>query len=671
MIGILTEKPSAKRNFSKALGGDKGKFNGEDYIIVNALGHLYTLKDPELQVPEEVSAKYKSWKIENLPWNHKEFKWEYSTSKGAPEILKEIKTVLSKCDEICIATDIDPTGEGDLLAGEIIFELKLNKKNLTRMEFVDESPKSLQKAFVNRRKIVDFEKDLNYQKALFRSKWDFLSMQFTRVATGLAPGRAVIRQGRLKSTMVYLTGEALEKAEGYEKIPFFQNRFIDENKVVYTNPKEKEYDKKEDVPNTYKPSKVVLDKKTMKKTPPPKLIDLAKLSSMLAPRGYDSKEVLATYQKMYQDGYLSYPRTADKNITHEQFKEMLPIADQIAKVMGLDAKLLVHKKPRPTHVKDEGSHGANRPGLKVPKSLEDLKKYGRAALPIYTTLARNYLAMLCADYEYENQTGHIEDYPAFKGSTNVPKFLGWKEIFNFEEEEEETTAGLGTLGKPFVFEGYPPKPPTPTMSWLMKQLEKYNVGNGSTRTSTFSEVTSTTAKYPLMISEKGKLSLTPYGKVSHSLLKGTKIGDVKTTESVLDAMDKIGAGETKLIEEKLKEIAELLAHDIGVMRENAKGLEGIPYEKKEYKQVEKETFTSKSGKEISFKKEWGGHTFTEEEIELLTQGKEITIKGLKNKRGKLYSATGKLKQQDFKGKKFWGFKMEVYQENGKDPVKFD
>ena len=41
MIGILCEKPSAAKNFSKALGGMNGSYNGEHYLIVNAVGHLY------------------------------------------------------------------------------------------------------------------------------------------------------------------------------------------------------------------------------------------------------------------------------------------------------------------------------------------------------------------------------------------------------------------------------------------------------------------------------------------------------------------------------------------------------------------------------------------------------------------------------------------------------
>lgn len=667
MIGILTEKPSAKRNFIKALGGERGTFNGEKYVIVNALGHLYELKDPKLQVDESLQRKYSSWSLNNLPWNYDDFKWEYKVSQGGQKYLKQIKDELKKCDEIVIATDIDPTGEGDLLAAEIIFEQKLDKKKLTRMEFTDESKKSLQEAFKNRRPIPDLSKDLNYQKALFRSKWDFLSMQFTRIASNVSPVRGVIRQGRLKSAMVYLVGEQLKLHEDYEEIPFFQNRFKDENGIIYTSNKEEKYDSKNDVPNKYKESDVVVDSKTIKKTPPPKLIDLARLSSMLAPRGYSSAEVQATYQKMYQEGYLSYPRTEDKNITHEQFKEMLPLVDEIAKLVNVDVSKLTHRKPRPTHVKNSGSHGANRPGTRVPKDLKELSRFGRSAIPIYTLLAKNFLAMFGEDYEYEHQKGHIKDYPQFKGTANIPKYMGWKEIFSDDEKDEnEKELGLGKRGKPFIHKGFPPKPAAPTQGWLMKQLEKYSVGSGATRNSTFTEIVNPKSKYPLMNSDRGRLSLTIYGIVSHQLLKGTKIGDVGTTEEVLKIMKEIGKGKTELAERELHNVAKLVEHDLRVMRENSKDLK-LP----EYKKVEKETMKTADGKEISFKKEWGGHKFTEEEIEKLSNGETITIKGLKNKRGKKYNATGNIQEQTFKGRKFWGFKMIEYHEEGKDPVKFD
>lgn len=655
----------------KALGGESGTYNGEEFVIVNALGHLYQLDSPEKQVSKDLSGSYADWDLSNLPWDYNDLQWNYKMNKGAQKHLREIKNKLKDCDEIVIATDVDPTGEGDLLAGEIILKQGLDKKKLSRMDFTDESVKTLQQAFVDRRPVPKLEDDLNYQKALFRSKWDFLSMQFTRIATNVSPAHGVIRQGRLKSTMVSLAGGAIDKLANYEKIPYFQNRFIDENKVIYTNPAAKKYPNKKDVPTDFKESEVIIDKVEMKKTPPPMMVDLARLSSMLAPKGYEAEEILNTYQKMYEEDILSYPRTSDKKIKYSQFDELLLVAHKIAEIVGVDPGKLTHREPRKTHISEKATHGANRPGPSVPKDLDSLKRFGRAAIPIYTLLARNFLAMLFEDYEYERQIGYIKDYPKFTGSTNVPKVMGWKEVFSTDDIEDEVSLGLGKLGKPFVHEGFPPKPPAPTMGWLMRQLEKHNVGNGSTRTSTYSEVTSKRDKYALMKSDKGRITMTSYGEISKQLLKGTKIGNVKTSEEVLSAMDEIGEGNTDLIEEKLNEVQDLINHDLKVMRENAKSIE-LPdgLEPPKFARAPRETMKNEKGKEISFKKEWGGHKFTEEELGQLSSGESITIDGLKNRHGKKYSAKGKIVEQEFKKNKFWGFKMTEYTEEGKDTVVF-
>lgn len=62
-VGILTEKPSAARNFAAALGGMTGTFDGTEYVIVNARGHLLELKDPSAMVPSSLTEQYKSWEL--------------------------------------------------------------------------------------------------------------------------------------------------------------------------------------------------------------------------------------------------------------------------------------------------------------------------------------------------------------------------------------------------------------------------------------------------------------------------------------------------------------------------------------------------------------------------------------------------------------------------------
>lgn len=656
MLGILCEKPSQGRNFAKALGGASGTYNGEPYIIVAARGHLYEFDDPEKQVSNALSADYKSWQLDKLPWDEHDFQWKYKKKKDADDTLKTIKANLSKCDEICIATDVDPTGEGELLAWEILDQLNLAPKKWSRMYFVDESAKEVTKAFKSRKQLQSMISDPDYVKAFFRARWDYLSMQFTRIATKCGDGKSVLRQGRLKSHMIVLVGDALKALAAYKKIPYYQNRFKDENGVVYTNPDEKNYPKKEDVPKSYKQSDVVLDGKEIKYTHPPKMLDLAALSARLAPKGYKAKQVQNVYQKMYEAQVVSYPRTEDKVITPEQFDELLPLVDNIAKVVGVDPALLTHRTPRSTHVKTGGAHGANRPGTNVPKSMDDLLKYGDCAPDIYELLARNYLATLAEDYEYESQKGHVKDYPDFKGSVAIPKKQGWKAIYNSgdDTDDDDNAVGIGTVASPFVHEGFPPKPPTPTMKWLMAQLEKRDVGTGATRTSTYAEVTSDTTKFPLMKDTKGKITLTQYGEMSYYLLPNTNIGSLDITERLMADMREIAAG-TKDPEACLHDIQRMVKEDIITMQKNGEIM------RKELKVMSGSTDVERyegtwNGQTVKFKKEWSGHKFTDDECARLCNGEEIEIEAVSAKTGKSFKCKGKLEEQEYNGRTFVGFK---------------
>ena len=58
-IVIVTEKPSAAKNFAQALGGVAGTYKGENYLITHLRGHLYEYVEPEKQVPASLSAQYR------------------------------------------------------------------------------------------------------------------------------------------------------------------------------------------------------------------------------------------------------------------------------------------------------------------------------------------------------------------------------------------------------------------------------------------------------------------------------------------------------------------------------------------------------------------------------------------------------------------------------------
>lgn len=657
MIGILTEKPSAMRNFEKALGASSathsGTFNGESYMLTCARGHLYSFVPPEAQVDKSLRDRYKSWNVENLPWDEKDFKWTYEPNTGVQKELSQIKKVLSQCDEIVIATDDDPTGEGELLAWEILSELKLRPKKWSRMYFEDESVKELQKSFKNRKAIASMHSDKDYIKAFYRARWDFLSMQWTRIATKVGDGKSVLREGRLKSAMVLLVGDQLKAVAAYKKIPYYQNRFKDENGIVYISANEPSYPKKEDVPKNYHDSDVIIDDKSMKSTVPPKMLDLAGLASRLSHK-YPSKLVSDVYQKMYEAQIVSYPRTEDKVISPEQFNDLLPLVDSIAAVVGVDPKLLTHRTPRSTHVKTGQAHGANRPGTTVPKSLADLAKFGTCAADIYQLLATNYLATLAEDYEYEFQKGHLADYPDFKGTASVPKKQGWKAVYSDEDIADDDAKGLGIRAKPFIHEGFPPKPTAPTMKWLMKQLEKYDVGTGATRVTTYSEITDSKTRWPILKDTRGKITMTEYGNMSYRLLPGTNIGSLAMTEQLYADMKDIANGK-KNPESCLADIQRMIREDIIIMKQNGEAMrKELNIMSSSNNDVERYEGTW-NGQSVKFKRVWSGHTFTDDECEKLCNGEEIEIEAVSAKTGKSFKCRGVLAEQEFKGKTYVGF----------------
>lgn len=678
---IITEKPSARKNFEKALGGKTGHFLDFDYELTNLRGHVMQLKGPEHQVPKELQEKLLSWKLEHLPWDLDQFAWKntYIKSKNlrtgklesTKALLDGIKQQAQKADAIIIATDNDPSGEGELLAWEAIQAIRWQGQVL-RVDFMDESSKSIQKAFTKLRDVSDPTQDGALLMGMARSRWDFASMQLTRIATKGAEKQGyklLSRQGRLKSAMIYKVYEQEQAIKNYQRIPFFEARYKDDKGNVYA----RDVKGLDVIPFRYLNADDAQQEMTSgqypligtpeissdieKRQTPPKLLDLSSLSAVLAKEGFKAKEVLVTYQKMYEAQIVSYPRTEDRTITPEQFNEMLPKVDEIAQVVQVDSNLLTHRIARKTHVKEEGAHGANRPGVVIPTSLTSLQKFGSSGPRIYEVLAKNFLAMLAEDYIYRQIKAKITEAPIFVTVINIPVKLNWKLVYQDEDAKQETlaTTGIGHSANMFVHEGQNPKPQQPTWQWLKTFLEKYDIGTGATRTSTFSELSS--GKNAYFIDTKGKIKLTNEGAISAYLVKGTFIANPSITKRVFDIFKEIGRKETTLAYAQ-NSLNMTIKNDMPIILQNAASL-ADHFEKpaKRTKRVKpKEKITglfAPTNQEVSFNTKWGKHTFTAGEIADLLAGKEIDIHG--SGKTRTYTYRGKLQHYTYKGKQTFGF----------------
>ncbi len=70
---IITEKPSVAQEFARILrvsGRNDGYIENNEYVITWCVGHLV-----EMVYPEEYDEKYKRWKLEDLPFLPRDYKY--------------------------------------------------------------------------------------------------------------------------------------------------------------------------------------------------------------------------------------------------------------------------------------------------------------------------------------------------------------------------------------------------------------------------------------------------------------------------------------------------------------------------------------------------------------------------------------------------------------------
>jgi len=112
---VITEKPSVARDIVAALGGfkeEEGYWEGEEFVVTFAVGHLF-----ELLEPEDLDPKYKRWTLDTLPIIPERF--EIKAKKEHTDRLKTIKGLLKRDDLSGLVNACDAGREGELIFREI------------------------------------------------------------------------------------------------------------------------------------------------------------------------------------------------------------------------------------------------------------------------------------------------------------------------------------------------------------------------------------------------------------------------------------------------------------------------------------------------------------------------------------------------------------------------
>lgn len=668
MITIINEKSSQASDFAKALGGMSGTLPSnstlanEPYQIVYAAGHLYEYKDlPDmLDVADDSEKKtYTSWDYHDLPFNRHAITWSkhlnpHTLGKGAATYMRSIKAALAKSDACVIATDLDPSGEGNLLGWEIVKGAGFKGK-VYRCEHVDQSVNEVRKAFTHLKPISSDpnspDRDGLLFKALAREKFDFLTIQYVRIVTDIArrqsvlPPSSIVREGRLKSAMIELVGHQQELHENFKPHSSFCAALFDQDGHKFLNKDAKYFntdgEAQQDlvnVPQNATSKETGVEKLTRK---PPKMLDLSSAGARLGAKGYSTKTVQDLAETMYQDEYLSYPRTEDKVITVEQLASLKPLIPDICQAIGVDPALIDPDNFRKSGL-GHGSHGANRPGSKVPKDMDELKaKYGDTGAALYEEFARSFLAMMAPDKHLEKHNYADSETGKYTASATVVTDPGWGKVFDDSvgkddnDDEDNKLYEIGSALKPGVYEKKASRPSLATMNSLIHFLDRNNIGTGATRLQTYNDiaVTSTKTRKLVKVSSKGsKLSLTVLGTISYLLMTKSTLASPKMTKNLEGYLN--GVRDNKNNESQILGLFDqMFAKDKTQILANQKFLSGLT----KYKTNTHKTVTgvyAPTGKELSFKAGLGSYNFMDHEVKDLFAGKDIII---------LYSGEKKLK----------------------------
>ena len=467
---IITEKPSVAREFARILGvsgRNDGYIEDSHYAITWCVGHLV-----EMVYPEEYDIKYKKWKLEDLPFLPKDYKYNV-----IPSVSKQYDIV----HKLLHREDIDTV----YWAGDAGKEGQTIEENIRRFGGVREGMKELRvwidsqteeeikRGIAEARPMSDYDNLAN--SGIMRTIEDYaMGINFSRVmsvkygnllndAAGTKSYTA-IAVGRVMTCVLGMVVIREREIRNFVETPFYRvvGNFFDaeiegewkavEGSSYYASPllykengfKEKAHAEKliEDLTNKTAIVKTV--EKGISKKRAPLLFNLAELQAECSKRFKISPdETLQVAQDLYERKLTTYPRTDARVLSSAVAKEISknirglrsfePVAPFVQNIVehGLyknigkssytdDSKITDHYAIVPTGQVNEY------------KSLTELQKR------VYELIVRRFLSIFYppAQYQTVKLTIGIEKESFFAGA-KVLKVPGYLEIAGRPDTKEK------------------------------------------------------------------------------------------------------------------------------------------------------------------------------------------------------------------------------------------
>jgi len=481
MILIIAEKPSLARNIVGAIGNMKrndGFYSNDQYLVSWAFGHLFSLAD--IEDYEDTPPKEIRWKMDNLPCFPKKFKFNLkkdSSKQVDAGVMKQFNIISTLCnredvDKIVNAGDSDR--EGEIIVRLCIENALKTEKDIYRLWLPDQTSETISQGLTEMK--LDSEYDNLANEGFARTYIDWLyGVNLTRYAT-LKTG-TLLRVGRVIIPIVKAIYDRDMAIRNFVPEMYYGMWSNEETngELVELNSKEK-FDKKDQTKAQELCDKynsvdaIVKDKKVKKDTmSPPKLFSLTKLQNLLGKKyKIPMDKSLEIVQRLYESGYLTYPRTNSEYLAVAEKDKVKKILDNIAKI-GYPVKF----KDKKTIFDDSKieSHSAITPTYKIP-SKDSLTE---EEFLIYQTVFKRFVAVFCSDEckvektEIKISVGEYEDF-ILKGMTIVEP--GWTK-FEAPSSKDKILPNLSIGDKVNTLFKLKEKETTPPKHYTIETLNNY------------------------------------------------------------------------------------------------------------------------------------------------------------------------------------------------------
>lgn len=512
-ILIVAEKPDAAINIAKAvncLERKDGYFENAFFVITWAVGHLVRQK-----MPEEHNQLYKSWRLEDLPFEFPE-ETRLCVNQATAKQYNIIKNLIHRPDIDVVYNGGDAGREG-LLIQMWIYRMAGNKKPVKHIWSDSLTEEKLKKCiFSPKEDTIEFKRLLDEAEARAIGDYD-MGINISRLLTLIyGTNQTVVKWGRCKGRTLDEIVQRDMAIENFKPETFY--RITPETELrgsiikwgVYNDNNEKVlYDTEQEAEAAvrglrYEMVTVQRVVKEEKHSTAPLLFNLAKLQAYMGTNyEFTPTKTLDICQALYEKKILSYPRTdsqylssdvmneLDRHVASINFGAYSKIVEKINRVAPKkycnDKKVVDHHALIPT----------------INNNIEEIYNgLSGAEKCVYDVICKRFLAIFMHDYVCDSTIVNAK-WGEFnlQVSGKVTKHLGWKELLGNNKEEEQDKGEEKEQILPSFIEGMQYRisnaevkkvvtsaPPHYTTAALIEYMEKHSIGTSATRNQIIDEL---------------------------------------------------------------------------------------------------------------------------------------------------------------------------------------